>query len=299
MNLLFKSAYFLLFSLLFFISSCDREEEKIPSYLRIGHFELFTNPVSQGLNTSDIISAKVFVNGSEIGNFELPALVPVIQSGTSRIEIYPNIKENASSNSQKYYLPYEAYLDTLNLIPGEVSDISPKTRYRTNTRFRWMSDFEDLGSKLQKSGTNVPGDSLQVIPTTTPGVDQPFSGSSRCAFIEVKSDSFAVFEQSTIEIFNDLPFLGTNVYVEMDIKTNVNFQVGIYTDNGLEVRQIPVLVVTRTEGIWKKIYVNLKPETGELQNGTSVKLFFGFYKEDGDTEDKKVYLDNLKLVYLQ
>jgi hypothetical protein len=298
MNYLFKPlTYLFLLSIVFF--SCDKEKEAIPSYIRISNFSLSTNPGVQGLNTQDIVSAKIFVNGTEIGNFELPALVPVLKTGLSYVEIYPNIKENGSSNSQKYFKPYNGYMDTIDLQEGKVIQVNPQVTYRSNTKFRWIEDFEDQGISLQTSGLNNTNDSLVIVPTSTAGVDQPFSGSDYCAYVKCTSDSFVIFERSNTEIFNNLPFLGTDIYVELDIKTNVSFQVGIYTDDGNTVSQIPVMVINPTEGKWKKIYVNLKSETGGLTAGTSVKLFFGFYKEAGDTVDKEVYLDNLKLVYLE
>lgn len=297
MNHLFKPFLILLvFSSLFL--SCDQEQEAIPSYLHISKFTLSSNPLTQGLNSSDIISAKVYVNGTEIGTFELPATFPVIAKGAVEVIIFPNIKENASSNSQKYFKPYESFTQSVVLEAGKIDSIKPSITYRSNATFRWMEDFEDQAISIVKSGYNNSKDSFISIPTSTPGVDQPFSGSNYCGFVEVKSDSFVVFERSTLSTFSDLPFLGTDVYVEMDIKSNASFQVGVYTYNGADYVQDPVMVVNSTAGKWKKIYVNLKPQIGDLSAGTPVRLFFGFYKENGDATDYKVYLDNLKLVYV-
>lgn len=298
MNHLFKSGLILFVFALLFVS-CASEEAPVPSYIRVDPFSISSNPATQGLGTSDIISAKVFVNGSEIGNFELPATIPVLAEGNARLEIYPNIKENGQSNSQKYYKPYEAHISNQLLQKGQITPVKPSSTYRSSAVFRWTEDFEDQGISLTKSGGNNTGDSLVAIPSSTPGVDQPFSGSSYCGYVKISTDSFAVFERSTLEVFGDLPFMGSDIYVEMDIKTNVALQLGIYTDDGSEVRQVPVLVVNPTGGVWKKIYANLKTETGGLNSGTKVRLFFGLYKEDGDTVDKELYLDNLKLIFLQ
>lgn len=299
MNHLFKP-FTTLFVFSFLLLSCDREKEQIPSYIHISDFEFTTNPNnSEGLATSDIVSAKIFINGAEIGNFELPGTFPVIAQGNCKIEIFPNVKENASSNSQKYYKVYTSYLDTVDLKPGQVDSIKPKCVYRSNTVFKWMEDFEDQAISLAKSGLNNTYDSLVCIPVSTPGVDQPFSGSSFCGYVEAKSDSFVVFERSTLNAYTDLPVLGSDVYVELDIKSNVSFQIGVYTYLSAGTDQSPVLVVNPTGGEWKKIYVNLKPQIGDLAAGTPVRLFFGFYKDDNDTQDKKVYIDNLKLVYIQ
>ena len=278
--------------------ACDKEQEPIPAYLHITNFS-FSTSSTQGLNTSDITSAKVFVNGKEMGNYELPATIPVIADGNCVVMLLPNVKENASSTAQKYFKPYTAYYDTLTLEKGKIDTLFPKTLYRSNTTFKWLEDFEDQTISTIPSGSNNLKDSFACIPTSSPGVNQPFSGSKYCGYIHAKSDSFLVFERCNLNTFNDIPFLGTDVYVEIDIKSNVALQVGVYTyPNGTDIDQNPVMVINPTNGIWKKIYVNLKPQIGDLKAGTPLRLFFGFYKTTGDTEEKFVYLDNLKLVYV-
>jgi hypothetical protein len=296
MNQLFKPLLLFVLALSFY--SCDKEDEQVPAYLHITKFSFTSKVADFGLGTSDIIGAKVFVNGQEIGNFELPVTIPVLSSGNAIVEIFPNVKENASGSNQKYYKPYMSYIDTLFLEPKIIDTIAPKSTYRSNTNLVWMEDFEDQAISMVKSGYNNTNDSIVAIPTNTFGVDQPFSGSDYTGYVNIVSDSLVIFERSTVNSFL-LPNLGTDVYVEMDIKTNVPVQVGIYADNNITVIQSPVLVVTATNGNWKKIYVNLKSETGDLTAGTKVRIFLGTYKETGDTVDKHIYVDNLKLLYVQ
>ncbi len=294
MKFLFK---YLILSFVLFLIACDKDKEQTPSYIHIKNFTLTTNPATQGLNTIDVGSAKVFVNGKEIGNFELPATIPVLLEGNCSVEIYPNIKENASSQNNKYFIPYLPYIQSVNLKKLEIDTLAPNTIYRSNTTFAWLEDFENQTLSLSPYNQNTSRDSLKVIPTSTPGVDLPYSGSNFCAFLEMSKDSSAIFEVATINKFN-LPNLGRDVYVELDIKTNVLFQIGIYTDDGINLLQTPVLVVNPTNNQWKKIYVNLKPETGNLRNGTQTKLFFGVFKSKSSLVTPKVYLDNLKLVFV-
>ncbi len=297
MNPLFKPfLFFFVFSALFI--SCDKEKEGIPSYIHLGKFTINTNPGTQGLNTHDIPSAKVFVNGMEIGNFELPATFPVLAEGNCKVEVYPNIRENGSSNSQKYFKPYEAYTIQANLAKRRVDTIRPVSTYRSNTNFKFLEDFEYPGIAFERGGANNSADSLVRIPTSTPGVDQPFSGSSHCGFVKVTSDSFITFQRNSTGSFT-LPNLGTDNYVELDLKSNVSVQVGLLVfDNGSWVT-VPVMVAFPTNDQWKKIYVNLKTETSDLQASTPLRLFFGFYKDDGDTQDKHVYIDNVKVLYVE
>ncbi len=233
-----------------------------------------------------------------MGNFELPITIPVLAEGNVKVEVFPNVKENGISNSQKIYKPYEPYTDTVSLNKNEVDTVKPATKYRLLTSFPWIEGFESPSITLIKSGSNNTNDSIIRLPTSTPGVDQPFSGSDNCGFVKVTSDSFVVFERSSYNSFSNLPNLGTDIYVEMDVKSNVNLQVGIWTDDGLDIVQVPVMVAFPTNGKWKKFYVNLKPETGGLKSGTVVRIFFGFYKDETDSEDKYLYIDNIKLLYV-
>jgi hypothetical protein len=297
MNHLFKSFITLIvFSAL--LSSCDTEQETIPSYLHVTKFTLTTNTLSEGLNTVDVTSAKVFVNGQEIGNFELPATFPVRVEGDAKIEVFPNVKENGLSNSQKIYKPYNPYSTQAKLRKGQIDTIKPSTTYRASTvlKFDFMEDFEDQGIALESTPNNTTNDSFVVLATSTPGVSQPFTNSSYCGFIKMTTDSFAVFERVTKII--TLPNLGNDNYIELDLKSNINFQVGLYEYLNGDVVQVPVMVAYPTNGVWKKLYVNLKPETGDLPAGTPLRIFFGFYKNANDTEDKYVYIDNIKILHL-
>ena len=297
MNPLFKSILPLIVVAALF-NSCDKEKEPVPAYLHISNFTFTCNPNIQGLPTYEIIGAKVFVNGSELGNFELPVTIPVLAKGQCIVEIFPNIKENGIGSDQKYDKVYTSHLDTLMLKEGKIDSIKPKSTYRTGATFAWIEDFEDQAVSLIESGLDNTRDSIKVIPTGTAGVDAPFTGSNFTGFINIAEDSMVIFERSTLSTFS-VPNLGTAVYVELDIKTNIDVQVGIYSDDNINVIQSPVMVIYNTNDKWKKIYVNLAPETGDLSASSKIRVFFGTYKGDDDHTDRHIYLDNLKLVYLQ
>jgi len=297
MNHLFK------FGILSFVLSlflgCDKEKEAIPSYLHIKKFTLTTNPLTQGTNTQDITDAKVFANGIEVGTFELPATIPIFAEGNVEITIFPTIKETGSAYNRKYYKPYIAFIDTLNLKQLRIDTIQPTTAYKNNAKFDWLEDFEDFGSSLVKYGLNNTKDSLKIIATNLPGINQPFLNSNYCGRISIDSSSvFEDFEVTTIASYN-VPKLGTDVYVELDFKSNANFQVGIFTDDGSIISRNPVFYAFPTNDVWKKIYINLKPETGDLTPSTTIRVFFGVYKDPSNPDLKPlVYVDNLKLVYV-
>lgn len=296
MNHLFKSLIlsFVLAGLL----GCDREKEAVPAYIHIKKFT-FTSKLGQGLNTQDISDAKVFANGQEVGTFELPVTIPVFATGKVEITIFPNIKENGSSNYRKYYRPYEGFIDTIDLEAIKIDTIQPKTTYRLNTTFSWIEDFDDQAMAMEKYALNNTKDSIQIIKTSTTGVDQPFSGSTHCGYIHIlPRDSFVDFEYSTLDWLT-LPNLGNDVFVEIDYKSNVNMQVGVYINNGAGITRNDVLFTYPTDGKWKKIYINLKSEISDMPANAKVRVYFGIYKSQGDaTTEPMVYLDNLKVVHV-
>lgn len=297
MNPLFKSILpIFVFSWLFY--SCDKEQEQIPSYLHISKFSFTSDPTTQGLGTYEIVGAKVFVNGKEIGNFEIPCTVPVLAEGTSYIEVYPNIKQNGSYSNQKYFKPYTGFIDTIKLKKGQIDTIQPVTKYRSNVKFLWIEDFEDQAISMIKSGYNNSDDSIVPLPTNTSGVDQPFSGSNYCGYINLVKDTQIIFERSSLFAYS-IPNLGTDVYLELDVKSNQALQIGVYTDNNINVIQSPVMVVNSTDNAWKKVYVNLVSETGDLASGSKIRVFFGLYKSIDSNVDQYLMIDNIKLLYVQ
>ncbi len=296
MNHLFKFTI-LSFVLVIFLG-CDREKESIPSYLHIKKFTLTSLVLTEGLNTQEITDAKVFANGIEVGTFELPVTVPIFAEGEVEITVFPNIKETGSAYYRKYYKPYVVFIDTLNLKKLRVDTIQPKTSYKKNAVFYWLENFESKGFSLVKYGLNNTTDSLRVIPSNSVGVDAPFT-SNYCGKIEIDSlTNFQDFEIATLSSY-DVPAIGTDIYVEMDLKSNVNFQIGIYSDNGNIITRSPVFYAFPTDGAWKKLYVNLIKETGDLPIGTKLRVFFGVYKDAANPDVKPlVYLDNIKLVFV-
>ncbi len=296
------------FSILSFVlvvfSGCDVEKETIPSYIHIKKFTLTTDKFNQGLNTQDITDTKVFANGNEVGTFELPVTIPVFAEGDVEITLFPNIKETGSANYRKYYKPYVTYIETFHLEKLKIDTIYPVTSYRPGAgvvKFDWLEDFDDNALSLEKYGLNNTNDSIMIIPSNSPGVDAPFTNTINTGKIEINNIAdFENFEVATLPRTGFIvPNLGIDVYVEMDFKSNVNFQVGIFTYAGAVVSRVPVFYAYPTNGVWKKIYINLKSETSDLPAGTPIRVFFGVYKDPDNPNLKPlVYLDNLKLLYL-
>jgi len=111
------------------------------------------------------------------------------------------------------------------------------------------------------------------------------------------SNERVFFEHYTIQKFV-VPRFGADVYLEIDYKTNIDLQIGIYADKIDVYEQIPFIILRPTNE-WNKIYINLKMETSSLPANTPIQIFYGFVKsEENTTLSPEVYLDNFKLNYL-
>ncbi len=292
-----KHFNFLFYLIALFLISCDKEIEKTPSYLQISAPDLITNNINQGLNTHRITDVKVFVNNKEIGIFELPITIPILQEGEVNVVLTPNVIDNFNNNSRKYFKPYQVFEKKVILNNLKVTTINPIFEYRSNAVFAFLEDFES-GISFVKSGRSNTNDQLQRISTTLPDVNQPFPNSNFCGLIDIApKDSGVIFELSNFNFLN-MPNR-TDVYIEADIKSNMDVQFGVYLDDGFSIVQSPVAVMFETKNQWKKIYVNLVTEIGDKKPTDKVKFFIGVIKPFGNnTINPKVYIDNVKLVYV-
>jgi len=89
-----------------------------------------------------------------------------------------------------------------------------------------------------------------------------------------------------------LPLSNSNVYLEIDYKSNTDFIIGTST-NGLLYEAI---TITPKEN-WHKVYVSLA-ESINSDRTTSMKKIIIKIKRNQNIPEQKVYIDNIKLVYI-
>ncbi|MBC7425915.1 MAG: hypothetical protein H7321_05210 [Bacteroidia bacterium] len=278
------------------MASCDRKKELIPSYLHITKFSFTTNFATQGAATSDISDVQVYANSQYMGTYELPVTIPIPLSGLTYLQLVPGIKENGSPNSRIPYVPYITYTDTIILAETRVDTVRPNTTYKPNAFFPLIEDFEDQSVSFAKSGNSNTIDSVKIITVGNPELFMPGVNSKFTGFIEMNGTNFPeIFEITSLNSYL-LPNRGTDVFIELDYKTNTFVQIGIYAEKPTIYEQIPLYVLYPTD-TYKKIYINLKVEVSDFDAGVKSKIFFGIYHNDVNLQPR-VYLDNIKLVYL-
>jgi hypothetical protein len=279
------------------VFACTKKTVEVPSYIHIQPFTFTTNLLLEGNPSADITDAYVYVNGKYYGIFELPATVPVLAEGQSTILLLPTIKENGAAANRQIIRTLEGFETQVELSKTQVDTIKPNTKYKPNVKFAWLEDYETQVVSTTRAPKSTHQDSIQIIdsndPNAFPSEFSKFSGR-----LKVKPTAERVLiEQVTVEKFL-VPRGGQDVYFEMDYKTNIPLQIGIYADKPDIYEQIPFIILMPNEK-WNKTYLNLKIETSALPANSPIQIFMGFIKSDTDsTISPEIYLDNLKLNYL-
>ncbi|MDA8693487.1 hypothetical protein N9L92_05430, partial [Saprospiraceae bacterium] len=117
--------------------------DEIPMYLTFSdEVSLITVP-EEGANTQDVLGVSVFADGFNIGVFELPADVPVLDDNSETdLSIFGVVRNNGQSDNLLAY-PFYAPIDfTRPFESGEFVPVNLDFRYRDDLNFLYLEDFE-------------------------------------------------------------------------------------------------------------------------------------------------------------
>lgn len=289
-----KYRYYQASFVLFLISamglfSCQKQNLKpgIPAFLYIDTIYLSTDFSTQGTSSHNITDVWVYVNEQRIGAFEMPAMIPVLADGKAMVRLAAGIKVNGIATTRVNSPFFQPYIDTnFVFIPDSIITISPTTKYFDYVHFAWMEDFED--NALSIDTANLSGNADIVLSSQANAFEGFHSG---IIYLDTIHD---FFEGATFEPFT-VPIDGSPIILEMNYKTDVVFEVGIFASNASNVVKQPVLYVNPKTN-WNKIYINLSDVIRENNFTNEFKVYFraGIYD---DITQAVVGLDNIKVVY--
>src|SRR5688572_516708 len=277
-------------------SGCEiiNPTEDTPSYLKINNITV--DPVrsateSFGSPSANISDAWVYANGKQIGGFELPATVPILESGPVEITVLSGVYADGMKTARFPYAFYQQFDKTIELEPGQVTELNPEVKF--NDRVKFPLDInEDFTGKAEFQ--IIPNNPYTLDKNTDTLTDFKFAnGSVGVIYANPATVQPAIIESN----FNGkLPVDGTPVFLEFDYKASVDFKVGVVvTKNSLTYRDPGILNVTK-RGEWNKIYLNLTDDaTGPENAGGTFKVFF----EMPASANPKDYiaLDNIRLLH--
>jgi hypothetical protein len=284
---------------LFFIYSCKSDLE-IPAYIYIEQTDFTVTDLEHGTSSSKIANIWVTVNGTDIGTYALPALVPVIASGNTDIILEAGIKLNGLSVQRPKYPLYTLHQETVNLRKGMVDTISPVFHYLSNVKIALKEDFESAGLKFFPIAGSAALEKTQDpdLLFHYPNESNNFSGIIQLPF----ADTIYHFEIKTTD--QALPFnsnSATDCFVEMNYCFTENVEIGIYAHSPTSsTRQYSIcnIVGTPDNVEWGKIYVNLT----DIISSATVNMnmtHFDIYMKCGISRNKtaRFLFDNIKVIH--
>jgi hypothetical protein len=269
------------------------KEEPLPSYIRITGIDLKTpTDNSQGSSSSNVSDAWVYINDNLQGVYPMPTRFPVLQSGNVKLSVRSGIVQNGIDATRIDYPFYNAWDTTLVLKEKEILSLKPRIiGYKSGTVFHLNEDFEGLGLNFEKTSSST----NDIFKSSNPSL--VFEGNN-CGKFEILSSTIDV-TIATTKLY-DLPKQGASVFLEMNYKINQPMEVGVFAQNGAQIKQSSVLGLRTTvneqgEQVWKKVYIDLTQAISNETYASGYKIYFYAKQLDG-VSNPLFLIDNVKLI---
>ena len=265
------------------LTACNiiNPEEDIPAYIHVDSIGVYTDLLTQGSASSNIVDAWVTVDGQFLCGYPLGTNVPVLYNGTHTVTIRAGILLNGIEGTRVPYAVFKSYDTLVDLKPGVIHNLYPRVTYLPSAVIALNEDFDNTSLLFS---TPVTSASITVESNS-------FDGNCGRVVLDAAHTSF---ECNTTDSF-ELPGGTTPTYIEINYKCNTEFSVGVKANTTLGPLDFPLLYI-RSSDYWKKIYVNLTSITSQAQSATGWKIYLKANLEDGAVTDT-LRFDNIKLVY--
>lgn len=260
--------------------------EIVPTYVRIDSFVVERNPLMfPPLSTShNINNISVYYNNSPIGNFDLPATIPVMATGNGKLQIAPGIVIDGRNDLITQY-PYYT-LDTLDLVaqPGKTITHVAKTKYYTFTKPQEIAYFDLGATDFSKWG----GNKVMVAVTDDSLVFE--GGGSGAIYLTAVGDSSIDSSSRLLTI----PLNGAS-YIEFNYNSTIPFYVGMQANLSNVFYSSPYFLAgIRPNYKWQKFYLNVSSFAAQYQ-ATSYNFYVKAVLADGQSSGR-LLLDNIQLI---
>jgi hypothetical protein len=274
------------------LSACEiiNPDEEIPAYVRIQRPEfnpqLITNPAEQ------ILDGWLTIDKSDlIGGFELPATVPVLNTGTGKIvSISAGVKSDGQSGVRIEYPFYTIHQDTLDLTPTSENEVRPVFQYLDNLEFPLNETFDLLTNQMVVLSPYA-GKNIEKVYTAA---DEFTKGGIKYGYVQAetgKTDPIIWASQNTAM---KLPKGGSKVFLEVNYKSSLPIELAVSGTNYYSAQLTAFPTPT-----WTKLYVDLLEE---ISLAPSTVTEFRLQIKSANTSNTGtdyVAIDNVRLVHFK
>jgi hypothetical protein len=281
-------------------TSCDiiNPEEEIPGYIYIDTIRLVANNTNEEHDlTHNFTDAWVFVDGNNIGAYELPATIPIIKNGTQELKVAPGIKINGVGGFRVDYPFTDFYINdsSFNIVQEEIVTITPIVEYYPSTEFMWIEDFENSTITIDTTSRSEAGIILNSIEARSGNYAGEITLTDTLNFFEAYS-SLAYL----------LPKGGNSIYLEIDYNIEETLFIGLrafHSDGSFQETTL-VGIQPKTDDlgntirVWNKVYIELTAEVNAFYNTTAQAYQIAFSANmPSSNTSAKLLIDNIKLIH--
>ena len=269
---------------LFLLSSCKKYKSADAAFFLRADKISVASSAGQGSGSHKITDLWLYVNGQFQGSYPVGNLMPVVTKDEPvRINVLAGIKRNGISDTRVVWSFYNQLQFDTAVTSGSTISRNFTFSYLTSTNFALVENFDGIGMNFVNSAIS---DTAVIFRT----VSAPESFEDKSLMLEIPSGPALVGRVESASGYS-LPNNSINVYLELNYKCNEEFVVGLIGDNG----EIPVINI-KPQTDWNKIYVELSSAAGTPPLSNRYKVYFKLLKKEA--EAPRIYLDNIKLIYL-
>ncbi len=282
---------------IFIFEGCETEKSFIPSYLKIDSVLVDAKSIS-GNNVHQIAAIQLYQNKTFLGTYPIPSKIPINAEGKNVFSFAPYVRMNGNSSQLAPYLSLQFQDTALNVARSSVTEFVPIFKYRQTAKILWQEDFEDVSSTLVPVAV-AKGDTT-FMDLRDFDLDGRFIGKSKVFVAKFQNiDTFKSMDLASFTTFKSIPVDGTDVYLDLDIKTDLPLQISLRRTSPTKGTEfVNYLLINPTKGKWKRFYIDFVYETQGQPTGTTFEIFFSTDKGKDFTGSHEILIDNLRLSHL-
>ncbi len=246
-----------------------------------------TIPV-QGAPTHNIRDAWIFTQDQELGPFEMPVTLPIIDDAeTTEFRIFPGIRENGREFVPIINQYMEPVTFSIDSEEGETYLTNLEFKYFDNVVFDFVEDFSG-NHPFTLENDEFEGSTFTVI-------DDPLDSSNKVAELFVDADN------PVIEVFTTTLFLpgdfNNNAYLEVEYTNTAALTIGIMKINAGGYLIPEYFIILNETAERNKIYLDI----GNLISDPTVgqfSLLLNLSINGTSATEGEAQIDNIKLMHL-
>lgn len=274
----------------FLFLGCSKIDPKIevPSYIEIDDYSVVTDTNTQGTNNQSFTNVLVLTATQNLGYYPLPAKIPILGSGNTRLNIRPVILVNGVKFLRLDYPVMAGYDTIFPLQQGQVLKVKPTFKYYTSSSFPLLEDFEGPNNQLVNS------DPLDTVTAKKDHANAIYGG--ECYTLHLDS-AHALSQVQSVSGFT-VSTTGASTYLELNYKGNMPMEIGVIGSDNPGFISNPDRRVSggvNATDVWKKVYINLSEIVRYPPVHQCYFLYFYISRSFGDI-NSQVFIDNVKVV---